>query len=134
MRQAGPWAQAWQRWECALAGVPAGDTLGEAEVAALFRRYRLQLHYFTQGCFVPPDAVLEAVGRLVAGQVPVRVVQGLADDVCPAAATRLLAARLPAEACRWVEGVGHDPFAPAMLAASRAAWSELLDLARTHSP
>ena len=36
MRQAGPWAQAWQRWECALAGVPAGDALGEAEVAALF--------------------------------------------------------------------------------------------------
>lgn len=83
------------------------------------------MHYFTQGCFVPPDAVLEAVGRLVAGQVPVRVVQGLADDVCPAAATRLLAARLPAEACRWVEGVGHDPFAPAMVAASMAAWAEL---------
>jgi hypothetical protein len=43
----------------------------------------------------------------------------------PAAATRLLAARLPAEACRWVEGVGHDPFAPAMVAASMAAWAEL---------
>jgi proline iminopeptidase len=81
-RQAGPWVQAWQRWECALAGVPAG-TLGEAEVAALFRRYRLQLHYFTQGCFVPPDAVLEAVDQLVAARLPVRVVQGLADDVCP---------------------------------------------------
>ena len=66
--------------------------------------------------------------------LPLRLVQGLDDDVCPPAATRLLAARLPAEACRWVEGVGHDPFAPAMLAASRAAWSELLDLARTHPP
>ena len=116
--------QAWQRWECALAGVPAGAP-GEAEVAALFRRYRLQLHYFTQGCFVPPDAVLEAIDQLVAAQVPLQLVQGLADDVCPAAATRLLAARLPAEACRWVEGVGHDPFAPAMVAASMAAWAEL---------
>jgi proline iminopeptidase len=125
VRQAGPWVQAWQRWECALAGVPAGGTLGEAEVAALFRRYRLQLHYFTQGCFVPPDAVLEAIDQLVAAQVPLQLVQGLADDVCPAAATRLLAARLPAEACRWVEGVGHDPFAPAMVAASMAAWAEL---------
>ena len=133
VRQAAPWVQAWQRWECALAGVPAGAP-GEAEVAALFRRYRLQLHYFTQGCFVPPDAVLEAIDRLAAARLPLRLVQGLDDDVCPPAATRLLAARLPAEACRWVEGVGHDPFAPAMLAASRAAWSELLDLARTHPP
>ena len=133
VRQAAPWVQAWQRWECALAGVPAGAP-GEAEVAALFRRYRLQLHYFTQGCFVPPDAVLEAIDRLAAARLPLRLVQGLDDDVCPPAATRLLAARLPAEACRWVEGVGHDPFAPAMLAASRAAWSELLDLARAHLP
>lgn len=123
-RQAAPWVQAWQRWECALAGTPAG-ALGEAEIAALFRRYRLQLHYFTQGCFVPPDAVPAAVDQLVAARVPLRLVQGLADDVCPPAATRLLAARLPAEACRWVEGVGHDPFAPAMVAASMAAWAEL---------
>ena len=128
-RQAAPWVKAWQGWECtlagALAGTPAG-ALGEAEIEALFRRYRLQLHYFTKGCFLPPDAVLEAVDRVTAARVPVRVVQGLADDVCPPDATRLLAARLPARACRWVEGVGHDPFAPAMVAASMAAWAELL--------
>lgn len=123
-RQAAPWVRAWQRWECALAGTPAGSP-GEAEVAALFRRYRLQLHYFTQGCFVPPDAVLDAADQLAAARLPMRLVQGLADDVCPPAATRLLAARLPAGACRWVEGVGHDPFAPAMVAASMAAWAEL---------
>ena len=122
-RQAGPWVQAWQRWECALAGVPAG---APPDVDALFRRYRLQLHYFTQGCFLPPDAVLAAIERLAAARLPVQVVQGLVDDVCPPAATRLLAARLPAGACRWVEGVGHDPFAPAMVEASMAAWGALL--------
>lgn len=127
--QAAPWVRAWQRWEGTLAATQAGaaaGSLGEAEIAALFRRYRLQLHYFTQGCFLAPDAVLEAADALAAARVPLRVVQGLADGVCPPGATRLLAARLPADACRWVEGVGHDPFAPAMLAASRAAWSELL--------
>lgn len=124
-RQAAPWVKAWQGWECALAGTPAGGAPGEAEVATLLRRYRLQLHYFMQGCFLPPDAVLAAVDRVAAARLPLRVVQGLADDVCPPAATRLLAARLPAEACRWVEGVGHDPFAPAMVAASLAAWGAL---------
>ena len=133
--QAAPWVVAWQRWESALAGTPAGAAAGHpgaAEIDALFRRYRLQLHYFTQGCFLAPDAVPAAADALVAARVPLRVVQGLADAVCPPRATRLLAARLPADACRWVAGVGHDPFAPAMRAASRAAWSELLDLAHTH--
>jgi len=45
---------------------------------------------------------------------------------------KLLADRLPADACRWVADVGHDPFAPAMRAASHAAWSELLALARPY--
>ena len=120
----GPVTASAARFSCSTtaAGVPAG---APPDVDALFRRYRLQLHYFTQGCFLPPDAVLAAIDRLAAARLPLRVVQGLADDVCPPAATRLLAARLPAGACRWVEGVGHDPFAPAMVEASMAAWAEL---------
>lgn len=133
--QAAPWVHAWQRWECALAGTQAGAAAGrpgEAEIAIQFRRYRLQLHYFSRDCFLAPDAVLHAAEALVAARVPLRLVQGLADGVCPPGATRLLADRLPADACRWVADVGHDPFAPAMRAASHAAWSELLALARPY--
>ena len=126
--QAAPWVHAWQHWECALAGTQTGAAAGrpgEAEIATLFRRYRLQLHYFSRDCFLAPDAVLYAAEALVAARVPLRLVQGLADGVCPPGATRLLADRLPAD-------VGHDPFAPAMRAASHAAWSELLALARPY--
>lgn len=113
-------AQAWQRWESILAGSPAGD-LDEAALRLRVARYRLQLHYFAKACFLPDDAVLAAAAQLAGSGLPVHVLQGLADDVCPAAATRVLLAHLPGACVDWIEGVGHDPFAPAMRQATLRA-------------
>lgn len=112
-------AQVWQRWESTLAGSAAGD-LDEAALRLRVARYRLQLHYFAHACFLPDNAVPAAAASLAAG-LPVHVLQGLADDVCPAAATRELLARLPGAGVDWIEGVGHDPFAPAMRQATLRA-------------
>ncbi len=108
---------AWHVWECALAGTPSRD-LSPSDIALLQLRYRLQLHYFRHACFMPEGGVLAAAERIAALAAPIHIVQGLADDVCPASATAALQERLPrAGYCR-VEGVGHDPYAPAMLAAT----------------
>jgi pimeloyl-ACP methyl ester carboxylesterase len=62
--------------------------------------------------------VLAAAEHIAAANVPIHVVQGLADDVCPASATAVLLEKLPKAGCTWVENVGHDPYAPAMQAAT----------------
>ena len=110
-------AAAWHVWECALAKTP-NRALSPAEIDLLQRRYRLQLHYFVHACFIPEGGVLAAAGRIAALSVPVHVLQGLADEVCPPSATAVLLEQLPNAGCNWVEGVGHDPYAPAMQAAT----------------
>lgn len=108
---------AWHGWECALAGTPSRD-LSPAEIDLLQARYRLQLHYFRHHCFIAEGGVLGAAERIATMDAPIHILQGLADDVCPASATAILLAKLPNAGCTRVEGVGHDPYAPAMLSAT----------------
>lgn len=108
---------AWHVWECALARTPSRD-LSPADSDLLQLRYRLQLHYFRHACFIPEGGVLAAAECIATVNVPIHVVQGLTDHVCPASATAVLLEKLPNAECIWVEDVGHDPYAPAMLAAT----------------
>lgn len=108
---------AWHIWESALAKISC-RSLSRADIDLLQVRYRLQLHYFCHACFLPEGGVLAAAATLAAANVPIHVVQGLADHVCPASATSLLLEQLPDARCNWIEGVGHDPYAPAMQAAT----------------
>lgn len=108
---------AWHIWECALARTPS-RALSTADIDLLQRRYRLQLHYFSHACFIPEGGVLAAAERITVLEVPIHVLQGLADHVCPASTTVALLEKLSKAGCTWVEGVGHDPYAPAMQAAT----------------
>lgn len=108
---------AWHVWECALARTP-NRSLTPADIELLQLRYSLQLHYFRQACFIPAGGVLAAAECIAAANVPIHVVQGLADHVCPASATTVLLEKLPNAGCTWVEDVGHDPYHPAMQAAT----------------
>lgn len=120
---------AWHGWESALAGTPS-RALSPDDVEVLRARYRLQLHYFRHACFIPEGGVLAAAGRLAAVNVPIHVLQGQADHVCPASATIELMDSLPDACCFLIEGVGHDPYAPAMLAATLGAVESFAALGR----
>lgn len=116
--------EAWHGWESALSGSPV-RSLSAGEIAGLLQRYRLQCHYFGQSCFLPDNAVFSAAVSVAAAGLPVRVVQGMSDLVCPPAGATALLERLPYATCDGVPGVGHDPFAPAMQGAMRAALAHL---------
>jgi proline iminopeptidase len=103
---------AWHVWEGALAGT-SGKSLVPADIDLLQVRYRLQLHYFRHACFLSDGGVLTAASQLPR-QMPIYVLQGLADHVCPASETRVLLGKMPHALCTWIESVGHDPYAPAM--------------------
>ena len=109
-------AAAWRRHELALEGLPYRAAAPDKDMV---QRYRIQAHYLRHGCFLDPDALVEALGSLPA--MPVAILHGDADRVCPLANARRLQQRLPGSRLLIVPGAGHDPFHPAMAAALRQA-------------
>lgn len=111
-------ARAWRDWEQALASLPPLPPVEDSALPALVDKYRLQTHYFLRGCFLAPGAVLDAARGL---PQPTCILQGLDDKVCRPAGALELHRALADSRLHWIEGVGHDAFAPAMVAATRRA-------------
>ena len=109
-------ASAWRRHEQALEGGTADAAPPEQ---ALVQRYRVQAHYLRHGCFMDADALLAALGAL--RDLPVAILHGDADRICPPANAQRLQRCLPDSRLQKVAGAGHDPFHPQMAAALRRA-------------
>lgn len=114
-------AMAWARYESALAE-PAAPPLADlpaSELDRLARKYRLQGHYLAAGCFLDEADFLAGCSTL--GGLPVTLIHGRDDWVCPPANAERLHAAIPGSRLVWIAGCGHQAFNPAMVAAWRAA-------------
>ena len=115
-------ARAWWQLETrratgTMAPPPEGDAL-----AVLLQRYTVQAHYLHAGCWLQHPPLLDRLAPL--RRLPVQLVHGTADRICPPDSARLLAERLPQARLHWAEGAGHDPMHPAMVAAMAAALAD----------
>lgn len=119
-------ALAWWRWELALmgAGVPADP--GAEQLDALVDRYRVQSHYLLHLCWLDAPPLLDRCTTLP--QVPTLLLHGLDDRICRPASAQAVQDRLPHSRVRWVDGAGHNPSHPGMVAAMVGA----LDHYATH--
>ncbi|WP_114970891.1 alpha/beta fold hydrolase [Rhodoferax ferrireducens] len=113
--QAGAAALAWWRWEQALAGAGVPDDPGDALLDGLIDRYRVQSHYLLHRCWLDAPPLLDRCAEVQS--VPTLLLHGLADRVCRPESAQAVQCRLPHSRLRWVEGAGHDPSHPAMVAA-----------------
>lgn len=110
----------WWRWERLRCGqsdeaqTPAGEAL-----EALVDRYRVQSHFLREGCWLQEPPLLDRLAALP--QVPLRLLHGEQDAVCPATGARLLQAAVPWAELEILPGVGHDPAHPLLQAAQRRA-------------
>ncbi len=107
-------ARRWWRAEQQLAGTAPGEP-DPAQLDALVDRYRVQSHYLRADCFLDEAPLLARCAALP--QVPTLLLHGSADRICPPAGAHRVAAALPHARLRWIEGAGHDPTHPAMVAA-----------------
>lgn len=114
-------ALAWLDWERALHGGEAVSAV--ADPVALLQRYRIQAHYLSRRCFVGEAGVLAALARLHG--LPVLLLHGRQDLVCRPQNSWRAWRTLAGSRLLWVDGAGHDPFAPAMAGAMRAAADQL---------
>lgn len=105
-------ATAWLEWEQRLAGEPVVPVESSA-VDRLVERYRVQSHYLRHQCWLGEPGLLERCRRLPA--VPILLLQGTEDRICPPEGAAELAAVLGGRATlRSVLGAGHQPTHPAM--------------------
>jgi len=112
-------AACWWDGEQRLAGGPAAAPDEEA-LQRLVDRYRIQSHYLSNGCWLAPQTLLQRCAQLPA--IPIEIVQGLQDRICPPEGAQALAQAIGGHAVlRRVEDAGHDPAQPAMLQAMARA-------------
>lgn len=108
-------ARAWSAFQqCRELGTQSAPaaTIGDENLIA---RYRIQAHYLRHGCFLAPHRLLDAAGTL--GEVPVAILHGSADRVCPVHNAHRLHERIAGSELRIVRGAGHDPFHTGMAGA-----------------
>jgi proline iminopeptidase len=109
-------ARAWNAWERAVMGLtdPGAPTAVTNDEAAL-ARLRVHTHYLTHGCFLPESGALPAPGALKG--IPVTLVHGRLDFVCPPENALALARALPRARLRILERAGHSQMEPGMAGA-----------------
>jgi proline iminopeptidase len=115
----------WCAYEEAVMNLEVGERAVDAapDPAATLARARVQLHYLAHDCFLAPGELAAGLPRLAA--LPVLIVQGARDVVCPPRVAQELAAALPRAELRLVERGGHSAAAPEMARALRRATDDL---------
>lgn len=93
----------------------------------LLHRARVQLHYLKHHCFLAETPLLEAARTR---QLPVTIVQGALDLVCPPVTAVELSQRLPQATLRLVNDAGHSAMNGSLAQALREECDALRDRLR----
>ena len=128
--QANEAARRWNLYEeavvQAMSGTPHESVTASAALAPSARvlnKFRIQAHYLSQGCFTTEVALLECASRLQA--VPVILIHGTHDLICPPENAVRLKRAMPHAALRWISQAGHLSTDPAIAQALKEAVKEL---------
>ncbi len=114
--QALVFARAWAAWEDQVATWSLAEgSSGGVDPGRLVARVRIATHYAQHRYFIGANQILEQTGRLPA--VPVSIVHGVRDLVCPMESAWALHRALPASRLIVVPDAGHLSVEPAMSAA-----------------
>jgi len=110
-------AGAWSCYEGACSTLRSnglGNSLQEPNQGAL-NLARIEAHYFVNGIFLDPDALLGGIERI--RHLPCVIVQGRYDVVCPIATADQLAQAWPEAQYVVVPDAGHSAWEPGILRA-----------------
>lgn len=120
-------ARRWSLYEDAVVQAMSGtQSVGDddaAPSARVLNKFRLQAHYLSQGCFTTEAALLDSASRLQ--QVPVILIHGTHDLICPPENALMLKAAMPHAKLRWISKAGHLSTDPAIAQALKEAVAEL---------
>lgn len=117
------YAQHWEHWcNTVTLGTPSLRQNGDPQ--ALVRRARIALHYAYHDYFLADQPILDTLARLPT--VPIQIIHGENDTLCPIDAAETLAAALPWARFKRLEEAGHiaeDPQVSQALVAATDAFA-----------
>ena len=125
-------AAAWAEWEDSVSRPGVGrpgvgrsvDSAAEPAAPAsmpaaphpdLVDKYRVQVHYLSEQCFLGEERLLAFASRL--GGLPVHLVHGRLDWVCRPTNAWQVHQAIPGSVLTWVDHAGHNPYEAPMLKA-----------------
>ena len=117
-------ARRWVQYEQHVMAIGAASTPsgGTGDDPAILARARVQLHYLAAGCFLTEGQLLQSASSM---HVPVTIVQGRADMVCPPVTAYDLRQRLPGARLQMIEGGGHSAAGARLAPALRSAADDM---------
>jgi proline iminopeptidase len=115
---------------CRLESVACNPTPNRVEIekelladsTTLISLCLLEAHYFQHDCFLKPDQLLKGVSKIA--HIPMAIVHGELDMVCPPESAYALHAAHPRSTLTMVEGVGHG--GPQMQNARKKAFTAFM--------
>lgn len=122
-------ARRWVEYERQLMalGVTQMAAATVAPQSTLLNRARVQLHYLKHQCFLGDRPLLDAAGGI---QLPVTIVQGALDMLCPPLTAYQLSQRLPNARLRMVPDAGHGALSGSLALALKQECDALRDRLR----
>lgn len=103
-------ARRWARYEALAMQIGTGAAARNQEIVLtpdkqLLARVRVQLHYLSNHCFLGDNYLLESARDI---DIPVTIVQGGLDFICPPISAWRLSRALPRASLRLVADAGHN--------------------------
>jgi proline iminopeptidase len=125
-------ARAWVKYEAQTMMIGAGEQASDKNVSLppekdMLARARVQLHFLQHQCFLGDNQLLESAQNI---KLPVTIVQGGMDMVCPPVTAYRLSKRLPRATLRLVSNAGHGGLSGALAAALKEEADNLRDRLR----
>jgi proline iminopeptidase len=109
-------ARAWNLWETRLASrQPDLGSISDGSPSHDLAFATIEHHYVAHRCFISPNAILDHADAL--GSIPIELVHGVEDHVCPLTEVRLLHASLDDARLTMIADGGHSARHPAMISA-----------------
>lgn len=107
-----PAARAWSRYEGACSTLhPSPETVAAfGEESMAYALARIETHYFTNGNFMPDNALLDNLGTVL--DLPCTIIQGRYDMICPIATADELHRAWPGSEMVVVPDAGHSAMDP----------------------
>ena len=117
-----PAAEIWASYETSCSTLRAGNR--HMSGASALSMARIEAHYFVNNCFMPHDHIMQNIDRI--RHLPVHIVQGRHDVICPPMTAHRLADAWGARAhLQIIDEAGHSTFESGIAHALMAALDEI---------
>lgn len=106
-------ARVWSAWEGGTVTLFPSESGGQASIDPVFALAfaRIEAHYFAHNCFLRNDNQILADAHRIT-HIPITIVQGRYDSICPPISAWELSKALPNASLRIVPVAGHSAFEP----------------------